>query len=277
MGGGSDNNLGRLSPVQNLSLGMMAGVCAKSCNYPFLVWKNTAQQGLKMSMDPFVVYRGLPMACLNLGGTTAVQFWATGFFQNLISKNNTKVLNKTETMGAAALGGFVSGVPCSVWELTMIQQQRFGGTLLGAPMKVVSEQGVSTLLRGVAPCCGRESIFTLGERPPPPPSPSPLKCIALRSCPLLTRLSLVCTFNFLRLRLRLHSFFCACGSLRLSTSAATPGMLGICPVLQQILMEDYAVQQETALAVGALTAAFISATATHPLDTIKTCMQVGEV
>ena len=42
---------------------------AKACNYPFLVWKNAAQQGLPMVLNPLLVYRGLPMACLNLGGT----------------------------------------------------------------------------------------------------------------------------------------------------------------------------------------------------------------
>lgn len=60
-------------------------------------------------------------------------------------------------------GGLVSGVPCSVWELTMIQQQnvhthstlripprrcsscavaQFGGTLFGTPAKLVRDGGV---------------------------------------------------------------------------------------------------------------------------------------
>ena len=32
-----------------------------------------------------LVYRGLPMACLNLGGTNAVQFGGTGVFQRLLA------------------------------------------------------------------------------------------------------------------------------------------------------------------------------------------------
>ena len=43
---------------------MVTGVMAKACNYPFLVWKNTVHQGLKISLDPRIVYRGLPTACL---------------------------------------------------------------------------------------------------------------------------------------------------------------------------------------------------------------------
>lgn len=215
MGGAGDNNLARLAPTQNMTLGMMAGVCGKACNYPFLTWKNATQQGLRISFNPSVVYRGLPMACLNLGGTTAVQFWSTGAFQKVLATNTGKGLSSSQELQAAALGGLVSGIPCSAWELTMIQQQRFGGSLWSTPVHIARQYGLATLLRGIGPSCGRESIFTLG-------------------------------------------------------------MLGICPVLQRSLMNEYGLQKETALGGGALAAAFISAVATHPLDTIKTCMQ-GDV
>ena len=68
---------------------MVTGVLSKCCNYPCLVWKNTLQQGIKLNttwtsstgaFSPLKVYRGLPMACMNLGGTNAVQFVGTGFF-----------------------------------------------------------------------------------------------------------------------------------------------------------------------------------------------------
>ena len=79
MGGGSD--LGSLSPGENCVLGITSGMLCKSMNYPLLSWKNTVQQGLPISFNPAVVYRGLPMAMLNL--TTTVQFGATGFFQKV--------------------------------------------------------------------------------------------------------------------------------------------------------------------------------------------------
>ena len=60
-------------------------------NYPLLVWKNASQQGLKIEMNPKKLYRGLPVGMLNLGGTTAVQFWATGFFQKLISAKGQEI------------------------------------------------------------------------------------------------------------------------------------------------------------------------------------------
>ena len=40
-------------------------------------------QGLPLAMTPSAVYRGLPMACINLGGSTGVQFLVTGLFQKV--------------------------------------------------------------------------------------------------------------------------------------------------------------------------------------------------
>jgi len=59
-------------------------------------------------------------------------------------------------------------------------------------------------------------------------------------------------------------------------SLFTMAMLGICPVLQREFMHRYSMPEQTALASGALCASLFSATLTHPLDTIKTCMQ-GDV
>ena len=73
-------------------------------------WKNTVQQGLPISYNPAIVYRGLPMACLNLGGTNAVQFGTTGFFQKLLAKFGMS--SDSVAVGGAFLGGVASGVPC---------------------------------------------------------------------------------------------------------------------------------------------------------------------
>ena len=81
------------------------------------------------------VYRGLPMAMMNLGGTTAVQFWATGFFQRLIQRG--KEATAADKMLGSFLGGAFSGIPGSMWELTMIQQQRFGGSIISTPARVI--------------------------------------------------------------------------------------------------------------------------------------------
>mmetsp|Transcript_21465 Transcript_21465/g.48461 ORF Transcript_21465/g.48461 Transcript_21465/m.48461 type:complete len:276 (-) Transcript_21465:73-900(-) len=208
MGGGFD--LQQLSGEQNVALGMATGVISKLINYPLLVWKNSVQQGLPVSFNPKVVYRGLPMACLNLGGTTAVQFGFTGFFQKLLA--TTGMTGDSVTMGGAFLGGIASGVPCSIWELCMIQQQRFGGTILGTPATFIKEYGVGALTRGFTTTMGREGMFTMS-------------------------------------------------------------MLGITPLIQKKLVEESGMEKNSALAAGALTGACFAGTVTHPMDTIKTCMQ----
>ena len=218
MGGGSD--LQRLSGGENCVLGMVTGVMGKACNYPFLVWKNTLQQGLPLSttwtvpesgaINPLRVYRGLPMACLNLGGTNAVQFATTGFFQKLLAKND---LGKDAVqVGGAFLGGLSSGIPCSIWELCMIQQQRFGGSTLGTPARLVQEYGAASIARGSTMAMGRESMFTMS-------------------------------------------------------------MLGITPLIQTKLVDISGWEKNTALAAGSLIGALLAGVITHPMDTIKTCMQ----
>lgn len=208
MGGGSD--LGALSGAENCMLGITAGIGTKMMNYPLLSWKNTVQQGLPISMNPKIIYRGVVMACLNLGGTTGVQFGTTGYFQKLLKGAGA---DATQTqMGGAFLGGLASGVPCSLWELTMIQQQRHGTTLLGTLPGVASKYGSMQIFRGLSMTLGRESLFTLA-------------------------------------------------------------MLGITPKIQSVLVEGSGMESNTALAAGALCGSFFAATITHPMDTIKTCMQ----
>ena len=198
---------------------MVTGVMSKCCNYPCLVWKNTLQQGLalnttwttsKGAFSAIKVYRGLPMACLNLGGTNAVQFGTTGFFQKILAKQSND--KDAVLVGGAFLGGLASGVPCSLWELCMIQQQRFGGSTLGTPARIVAEHGASSLGRGITSTMGREAMFTMS-------------------------------------------------------------MLGITPLIQEKLVKSSGMEKNVALAAGSLTGALLAGVVTHPMDTIKTCMQ----
>lgn len=153
--------LQRLTGAESCLLGIVSGCGSKLVNYPLLVIKNNKQQGVQTSFSPRKLYRGLPVGLLNLGGTTAVQFGTTGFFQKLLRKSVTQDDNAVQ-LGGAFLGGLASGVPCSLWELTMIQQQRFGGSVVGVPLNVLKEYGVGGLTRGMVMTLGRESLFTLG-------------------------------------------------------------------------------------------------------------------
>lgn len=198
-------DLGRLQAWESCLLGMVAGCMSKILNYPLTVMKNTKQQGLPLSSlrSVAIVYRGVATAMVSLGATMDVQFAAVGFFRKALGGNE---------MASAFLGGFASGFPCSIWELVMTQQQRFGGSLVGTPARIVRETGFFGLFRGIPMCVGRESLFALG-------------------------------------------------------------CLGVTPTLQRSLVLHCDFDQTTALATGALTGAILSATLTHPMDTIKTCVQ----
>ena len=94
----------------------------------------------------------------------------------------------------------------------MIQQQRFGGSTLGTPARIVSEYGAAAIGRGITTTIGREAMFTMS-------------------------------------------------------------MLGVTPLIQEKLVASSGMEKNAALAAGSLTGALLAGVATHPLDTIKSCMQ----
>lgn len=205
----SSDSFGKLTSTQNLLLGTMSGLCCKLTNYPLLSWKNASQQGLPLQFG-LQVYRGLPMAMFNLGATTAVQFWATGFFQRLLQRG--KDATAMDKMLGSFLGGAFSGIPGSMWELTMIQQQRFGGSIVSTPARIIQAHGPTMYMRGMSCTMGRESLFSMS-------------------------------------------------------------MLSVTPLIQEMMVEKFNMDSNMGLAAGALAGSIFAAVATHPMDTIKTCMQ----
>mmetsp|Transcript_10414 Transcript_10414/g.12651 ORF Transcript_10414/g.12651 Transcript_10414/m.12651 type:complete len:285 (-) Transcript_10414:117-971(-) len=203
-----------LTSSENLSLGMLTGTMARTVNYPLLTWKNASQQSLPISFNPSVVYRGLPASCVNYGATIGMQFLLTGFFSKKLSgfdteSNSPSVLTQ---IGAPLAGGFCAGIPCSILELVMIQQQRFGGSAFQIVPKLVHQFGITSLSRAMAMTVSRESLFTLS-------------------------------------------------------------MLGLTPAIQYELVNRFHMNKDASLAIGALTSSAFATTVTHPMDTIKTCMQ----
>ena len=70
----------------------------------------------------------------------------------------THPTNETLTL---ALTLTLTRLPSSIWELCMIQQQRYGGSILGTPARFVKEYGTAALTRGVTMTIGREAMFTM--------------------------------------------------------------------------------------------------------------------
>lgn len=152
-------DLPKLSGEQNCTLGLVSGIMTKAINYPLLAWTTATQQGLRVPLKPSIIYRGMPVATFSTGTTVAVQFGATSFFTRILA---TRIGHGDRaTVGGAFLGGAVAGVPCSVWELCMIQQQRFGGSLIRTAQAIARARGVTSLSRGIMMTVGRESLFTM--------------------------------------------------------------------------------------------------------------------
>ena len=154
--------LQRLTDAQNALLGVAAGAIEAASTQPLTYTKNCIQQKVKVSFDPRIMYRGTPASMLADGTLIGAQFWVCGFLQKLIVKGNPRDLTFAEEVGSAYLAGFASGVPCTILELTMIQQQRFGGTLPGTLRRLYERNGLSGLFRGFIPASQREAFFAVG-------------------------------------------------------------------------------------------------------------------
>lgn len=151
-----------LSEAQNVLLGATASFVQAVILQPTIYWKNAAQQGLKFTWDPRVVYRGLGAALVNECGQMGFQFGATGVFKKLLGSGTANDL-LAPVLGGAAIGPFAQ-----ICELTMIQQQRFGGTLAQTPIRIFREYGFQGIMRGLSVTIIRDAIYVgalLGSTP----------------------------------------------------------------------------------------------------------------
>jgi hypothetical protein len=154
--------LQKLSDPQNALLGVAAGMIEAASTQPLTYLKNTLQQRVALSANPRVIYRGTPASMFADGTIIGTQFLACGWLQKRIAGGADRPLTAGEEVGAAWLAGFASGVPAAVLELTMIQQQRFGGTARATLGTILRERGVAGLGRGFIAASQREAFFTVG-------------------------------------------------------------------------------------------------------------------
>ena len=142
-----------LSEPENAGLGVFTAVVETSLLQPTLYWKNARQQRLPITLDPRIVYRGIGASLVNEAGQMALQFSLSGRLKELLSD-----------VPAAALGGLLAAAFASPVELVMIQQQRFGGSLLSTPLKIVQSHGIfgAGLFRGLGRAALRDAIYVGG-------------------------------------------------------------------------------------------------------------------
>jgi len=201
----------KLTGAENALLGTLAGGIEVCIDQPMLYWKNAVQQNLKFTLNPKVVYRGLGASITNMAVLTGLQFISTGYIKSIITGGIEREMSMGENILSGFTGGALSGLACCPMELVMIQQQRWGGNIVGTPARIIAQNGVTGLTRGMVTSVTREAVFTAG-------------------------------------------------------------MLGLAPSIQNILVKND-VNSYAAGITGAMCGGVMAATISHPLDTVKTCMQ----
>jgi hypothetical protein len=154
--------LQRLTTAENLALGVSAGTIEVSLLQPMLYCKNATQQGLPLTLNPRILYRGVGMSIINMSVITGAQFPLTGLCTKLVTGGEPRKLSSAEKILTGFMGGAISGFLCAPMELVMIQQQRHGESLVHQTRRILTNYGVTGLFRGLFTACGREGLFTAG-------------------------------------------------------------------------------------------------------------------
>ena len=147
---------------ENGALGFCVGTALTLLVQPLKCWKNAAQVGRPLPLDPRVVYIGVGTSWIKEVGELGLQFGCTGMFKRLAG--GVSAPEVAEVSGAIA-GGVVTAPFCSVLELVLLQQQRArGGTTWSTLQSICRIHGFGTrgMLRGVVPSMVRDGIYVGG-------------------------------------------------------------------------------------------------------------------
>ena len=162
-GGGSTVVLKDLTDAEQGAVGGIAAVIEALLLQPTTYAKNARQQGLALTLDPRVLYRGIGAALCNEVGQLGLQFGVTGALLRMSIPEDAPQSVATELIAAAGAGALVA-VLASPLELVIVQQQRFGGAMLATAYEVVCRHGAfgSGLFRGLGLAMGRDAIYVGG-------------------------------------------------------------------------------------------------------------------
>jgi len=142
--------LQKLSPQENTFLGLTVGFIDTSSTQWMLYCKNASQQRLPMTLNLRVLYRGYFANLANLCIKRSLCMPIAAGITNTITGGSARRLTDGEQFAAAIGAGFVSSFVVSPVELVMIQQQRFGTTLVDTPFALSKAHGPAVFGRAIA-------------------------------------------------------------------------------------------------------------------------------
>jgi len=150
------------SDLENLAIGTICAPIFTVALQPTIFLKHARMQGLPLTMDPRMLWRGTMASISNETGQAGLQFLTTGFFKRFARGNLGRPLSALEDAGAAAAGGAVSALYVSPVELVMIQQQRFGGSIQKTLWRLQRDFGLYGFARGYLATGLRDSVYVIG-------------------------------------------------------------------------------------------------------------------
>jgi len=151
-----------LTEGENLVLGSSAAFVEAVVLQPTIYWKNAAQQGLGFTLNPRLLWRGLAATCINEMGQMGLQFGCTGGVKRLVAGENNAKLGPAQEFAAAIAGGAIVAPFACALEVAMIQQQRFGGSLVGTTARIIRDFSLLGMQRGLVATTLRDSIYVGG-------------------------------------------------------------------------------------------------------------------
>ena len=156
--------LSDLSEPEQSTVGGIAAFVEGVVLQPTIYFKNAHQQGLPLTLDPRVLYRGIGAALCNEMGQLGLQFGVTGALTKFFVGDDPGAASAAAELGAAAGAGALVAFLASPLELVMIQQQRFGGSMAATCANIVKGHGTfgSGLYRGLGLAIMRDSIYVGG-------------------------------------------------------------------------------------------------------------------
>ena len=154
----------KLTDFENSQVGLICGVLEVTMLQSLNYFKNAQQQQLPLTMNPRVLYRGYTAAVINMGGCTMVQVATMGRVKKAILGDEERDLTDAEQFGGGFFAGVTSALVGGPVELTMIQQQRTGQSLLSTIGGLLNPN----IVRGIVPTAVREGLWSMGYLAVPP-------------------------------------------------------------------------------------------------------------
>ena len=174
-----------LDPATQAGIGAFAGLVEVTVQQPLHTLKNFVQDGRSLPLNPVVWYRGWGAGVLMCVPMTVVQFGAARRFERAFevdvdvtrnraddtdsaSSSSTACTATEETLppsrrlAAAWCAGALSACLIQPLDLCQIQQQKFGGSIVGTARRIINEHGFGILSRGSYLTVGREAFYSCG-------------------------------------------------------------------------------------------------------------------